>query len=102
MWDEYTCLQPISTCDCGAANTLAEIENKHKLMQFLMGLNESYDCVRNQILITEPLPIVNKAYSMILRIEKRREAHNNSKEYGNNAMTIRSLEFFKEKGGKSR
>lgn len=41
-------------------------------MQFLMGLNDSYDHVHNQILLMEPLPSVNKAYSMVLRVEKQR------------------------------
>ncbi|KAJ0101643.1 hypothetical protein Patl1_06341 [Pistacia atlantica] len=35
-------------------------------MQFLMGLNDSFDHVRNQILVMDPLPIINKAHSMIL------------------------------------
>ncbi|XP_031282657.1 uncharacterized protein LOC116141274 [Pistacia vera] len=44
-------------------------------MPFLMGLNDSFDHVRNQILVMDPLPTINKAYSMILRVEKQREVH---------------------------
>ena len=43
-------------------------------MQFLMGLNESFDNVRIQILLLDPLPSVNKVYSMVLQIEKQHEA----------------------------
>ncbi|KAK4392659.1 hypothetical protein Sango_2043700 [Sesamum angolense] len=39
------------------------------------GLHESFDHVRNQILLMEPLPSVNKAYSMVQRVEKQREVH---------------------------
>ncbi|KAL0283794.1 UNVERIFIED_CONTAM: hypothetical protein Sangu_2866600 [Sesamum angustifolium] len=42
---------------------------------FLMGLNEEYDTVRSQILVTEPLPSINKAYSMILRVERQKQVH---------------------------
>ena len=42
-------------------------------MQFLMGLNESFNGIRSQILLLDPLPSVNKVYSMVLRIEKQRE-----------------------------
>ena len=42
-------------------------------MQFLMGLNESFDGIQSQILLLDPLPSVNKVYSMVLRIEKQRE-----------------------------
>ncbi|XP_043808374.1 uncharacterized protein LOC122722242 [Manihot esculenta] len=99
LWDEYACLEPIPVCECGVAKLFAEIEGKHKLMQFLMGLNESYDHVRNQILIMEPLPSVNKAYSMILRIEKQRETQND--EAGNSAMTANTSGINKGKTWKN-
>ena len=38
-----------------------------------MGLNDSYPTVTSQILITEPLPALNKAYSLILQEEKCRQ-----------------------------
>lgn len=46
-----------------------KIDSQNKLMQFLMGLNEAYDSIRNQILVMDPLPSVNKAYAMILRVK---------------------------------
>ncbi|KAL0317466.1 UNVERIFIED_CONTAM: hypothetical protein Sangu_2160900 [Sesamum angustifolium] len=42
-------------------------------MQFLIGLNDSFDKVCNQILMMEPLPSVTKEYSMVLHVEKQRE-----------------------------
>lgn len=42
-------------------------------MQFLMGLNESFNAVRGQILLMQPLPSVRKAYSLISQEEKQRE-----------------------------
>ena len=38
-----------------------------------MGLNDSYSTVTSQILTTEPLPTLNKAYSLILQEEKCRQ-----------------------------
>ncbi|KAJ8750937.1 hypothetical protein K2173_016118 [Erythroxylum novogranatense] len=81
LWDELWCLMPIpqctcgavAQCTCGAPRALADLTSLNQLMQFLMGLNESYDHVRNQILVIEPLPTINKAYSMVLRVEKQRE-----------------------------
>ncbi|KAL0345870.1 UNVERIFIED_CONTAM: hypothetical protein Sradi_4418300 [Sesamum radiatum] len=46
-----------------------------QLIQFLTGLNESYDSIRNQILMLDPFPHVNKAYSMILRVERQRQVN---------------------------
>ncbi|KAB2629752.1 hypothetical protein D8674_040507 [Pyrus ussuriensis x Pyrus communis] len=42
-------------------------------MKFLMGLNESYASVRSNTLLQDPLPTVNKAYSLVLRHEKQLE-----------------------------
>ncbi|XP_020536205.2 uncharacterized protein LOC105637175 isoform X2 [Jatropha curcas] len=44
-------------------------------MQFFMGLNDEYDNTRNSILIMNPLPPLNQAFSMALSVEKQREIH---------------------------
>ncbi|XP_021651859.2 retrovirus-related Pol polyprotein from transposon RE1 isoform X1 [Hevea brasiliensis] len=75
LWDELSCLRPFPTCTCGAAKTMIDIENGDKVIQFLMGLRDGYDHVRNQVLLMDPLPKINKAYSMVLSVEKQREIH---------------------------
>jgi hypothetical protein len=44
------------------------------VMSFLMGLNESFIHVRGQILLMEPLPSINKVFSMIQADKKQRGA----------------------------
>ncbi|KAL0299012.1 UNVERIFIED_CONTAM: hypothetical protein Sradi_6561000, partial [Sesamum radiatum] len=58
---------------CGASKEVADSMVADNLMQFLMGLNNSFDHVRNQILMMEHLPNVTKAYSMVLRVDKQRQ-----------------------------
>ena len=41
-------------------------------MQFLLGLNESYNQSRSQIMMLDPAPGVNKAYSLIMAEESQR------------------------------
>jgi hypothetical protein len=67
LWDELTYLMPLPECTCGSAKTVSDITSFNRLMQFLMGLSEEYEQIRSQILVMEPLPAVNKAYSMIQR-----------------------------------
>lgn len=80
LWKELNVLQPIpqctcgviSKCNCNASGIVLDLKSQNKLIQFLMGLNESYDAIKSQILILDQLPTVNKAYLMVLRVEKHR------------------------------
>ena len=38
-----------------------------------MGLNESYGAVQGQILLLDPLPSINKFFSLVLQEERQRE-----------------------------
>lgn len=76
LWNELNCLSPLLVCTCCASKVICDIENGDRLNQFLMGLNDSYDHVRNQVVIMEPLPCLNRSYSMVLSVEKQREALN--------------------------
>ncbi|KAL2466545.1 Uncharacterized protein Adt_42396 [Abeliophyllum distichum] len=101
LWDEYACLMPIPSCTCGAAKEVAETNTFNRLMQFLMGLNDFFDHIRNQILVMDPLPNVNKAYSMILRVEKHRDVHHLFPEINDNtAMMTRTHNFDRDGSGR--
>ncbi|KAL5740024.1 hypothetical protein ACOSQ2_029204 [Xanthoceras sorbifolium] len=71
LWDEISNLQTFPISTCSANKTIAEFQ-QHRLIQFLMGLNDSYAMVREQILVMDPLPSVNRAYSLILQEERQR------------------------------
>ncbi|XP_074368235.1 uncharacterized protein LOC141708476 [Apium graveolens] len=45
-------------------------EQRKKLLQFLMGLNDSYSTARGQILMMSPLPTISQAFSLIKQDEK--------------------------------
>lgn len=54
-----------------------QYQQRQRTMKFLMGLNESYSGVRGQILLMDPLPSVNRAYSLVLQEERQREVSSN-------------------------
>lgn len=56
---------PLPHCSCSAAKSILDITS----------FNDAYDHVRNQILVMDPIPSVNKACSMILHVEKWNEIH---------------------------
>jgi len=65
LWDELGSYNG-TICSCGADH------KRHRLIQFLMGLNESYSAIREQILLMNPLPDTTNAYSAIAQEEKQR------------------------------
>ncbi|XP_021597215.1 uncharacterized protein LOC110603688 [Manihot esculenta] len=73
LWDELGSMETLPPCTCGASKAIDELNNRNRLMQFLIGLNDAYGTVRDQILGMDPLPSVNKAYSMVLKFESQKD-----------------------------
>ncbi|XP_009630291.1 uncharacterized protein [Nicotiana tomentosiformis] len=63
-------------CNCARSSESVIFMERLRLLQFLMGLNESYEQARSQILMMTPAPPVNKAYSMLMEAENQRSVTN--------------------------
>lgn len=72
LWEELNVLQPLPQCTRSVSNTFISVMSQNKLIQLFMGLNESYDSIRSQILVLDTMPSVSKASSMVLKVEKHR------------------------------
>ena len=59
-------------CTCGGVKALNDYFQMEYVMSFLMGLNESFSQVRGQLLLLDPLPPINKVYSLIALEERQR------------------------------
>jgi hypothetical protein len=81
LWDECDALEApymcVCVCSCENGRVNGEREQRKRLMQFLMGLDECYANVRGKNLLMQPMPTVAKAYGMIRQEEKQREGYNN-------------------------
>lgn len=77
LWDEFDALEApyLCTCVCNCENGKenSERDQRKRLVQFLIGLDDSYANIRGQILLMQPLPSVVKAYNMVRQEEKQRE-----------------------------
>lgn len=82
LWDELGSYNE-AACTCGAGS------KRRRLMQFLMGLNESYSAIRGQILLMNPLPDVAQAYSFIIQEEKWRSLGAARETIETSAMAVR-------------
>ena len=65
-------------CTCNLGQKLNDLQHQDLVMQFLMGLNDSYAQVRAEILLMDPLPSINKVYSLLIQEERHCIVGNNS------------------------
>ncbi|KAK9715165.1 hypothetical protein RND81_06G147100 [Saponaria officinalis] len=80
VWEDLRSMDGIPDCSCGAITTctcnvlkkIIDRDNKHMLIDFLMGLDKKYENLRGQILAMEPLPTVNQAFSKVYQAELQR------------------------------
>ena len=76
-WDQLLNLRPSPSCSCGRCicgvnDKIMLFNHQDALMQFLNGLNEAFSQVRTQILMMEPSPSIDKAFSLVIQEERQR------------------------------
>ncbi|XP_074287775.1 uncharacterized protein LOC141612925 [Silene latifolia] len=79
-WDDIDDLEAIPECDCGAMakcscnlyKKMLDLSVREKVLNFLMGLSDAYEHPRSNILAMDPLPPLNKVYSIIQQIESQK------------------------------
>jgi hypothetical protein len=75
LWEELELFRPIPNCTCLARCQCESLRNARRfkredlVLLFLTGLNDNYAVVRSQILLMEPFPEINAAFSMIIQHE---------------------------------
>ncbi|KAM6587961.1 hypothetical protein CsatA_010566 [Cannabis sativa] len=85
LWDQIKEYRPQPVCSCGAMKFFQEYQEEDRLLEFLVGLNDSYSMVRSQILMRDPLPNVSKAYASVVQEERQRNLTNSSSNNGGNS-----------------
>jgi hypothetical protein len=63
---------PAIQCTYNGLKQVSNNEERVRLGQFLICLNETYSVVRGQIMFMHPLPTIKKAYSLLREEEKQR------------------------------
>lgn len=71
LWDEKEVLCDILACTCEAGDELEKYVETQKIMKFLMGLSDEFATTRSNIIAMDPLPSLNKVFSICIRHEKQ-------------------------------
>ncbi|CAN6700222.1 unnamed protein product [Malus baccata var. baccata] len=91
LWDELASYHDPLTCTCEGLKKLAKREEKERVMQFLMGLNDSYATIRGSILMMNPLPDMRKVHALILQQERKVEVASRRENLSNHHAMQTSL-----------
>lgn len=65
---DCTCIIP---CTCDTITNLRKFRDQDKVLKFLKGLNEQFSHVHYQIMMIEPLPNLDRAFSVVLGQETK-------------------------------
>ncbi|OIT04225.1 hypothetical protein A4A49_65313, partial [Nicotiana attenuata] len=71
LWAEYDVLVPFPDCGCARSKEHMVYLHQQRVMQFLDGLNDTYEQARRQILMKTTEPTLNQAYVLIIQDESQ-------------------------------
>ncbi|KAJ0028305.1 hypothetical protein Pint_35328 [Pistacia integerrima] len=77
LWDELKNLRPLPTCtcatpcSCAVVTTFKNYHNSDYIIRFLKGCSDQFVVVRSQIMLMDPLPSINKFFSLVLQQERQ-------------------------------
>ncbi|KAL5576821.1 hypothetical protein UlMin_018520 [Ulmus minor] len=81
IWEELSNYRPKCSsgkCSCGGVKHLNEHHQMEHIMSFLMGLDDSFSQVRGQLLLMDPMPPINRVFSLIVQEEQQRKTNPSS------------------------
>lgn len=101
LWKEFDGLVSLPECVCDAATRFNDHSKLIKLMQFLNGLDDSFNQVKSHVLLMDPLPNVRSAFSIISREESRQKNGSLTNNMGTSqpaAFNSKTNDFKRNKG----
>lgn len=77
VWEELENLRPIPQCTCPVRCTcdlskyVEQMKEHDFIMRFLTGLNENFAPCKSQILMMDPIPSIDRAFSIVIQYERQ-------------------------------
>ena len=100
LWDEIQNYEPLPLCSCEKCvchvnEKISNLHHREAIMQLLMGLNDSFSHIRGQILLIDPIPSVDKVYSLLVQDERQRlVGHSNNGPFvESTALAAKTMNF---------
>lgn len=93
VWEELQVLRSVPSCTCHKCTCNLNVHiNKFVendcVIKFLKGLNEEFEAVKSQILLTSPLPDLKTAFAMAVKLERKTVYSSNQGQFSNNPSVV--------------
>lgn len=78
VWDAMNDVDPLPSCTCNkctcnVTQKVHRMQQDHRLLQFMMKLNDKYANVRGNVLMQQPLPSLSNVFRMFSQEERHQE-----------------------------
>ncbi|KAK4275938.1 hypothetical protein QN277_018948 [Acacia crassicarpa] len=76
LWDELLVIRPalscscIPKCHCGISELYQKHMDEDYVIRFLKGLSDRFGTVKSQIMLVDPLPNINRVFSLVTQQER--------------------------------
>ncbi|XP_057989145.1 uncharacterized protein LOC131172214 [Hevea brasiliensis] len=96
LWDEFINFKPLPVCSCpnrsicGAIVKIKKYQDHDYVIRFLKGLNEQFGTIKSQILLLDPFPSINKAFSLVIQ-QERHIGYSNASTFGANPIDVKAF-----------
>ncbi|KAL8128450.1 hypothetical protein V2J09_017605 [Rumex salicifolius] len=101
LWDEYFVLVDLPKCSsCGVVGAMPQLLINLQNVQFLVGLNDSYNSVRTNVLMMKPVPTLAEVYQLVLQDESQRELRS-TPSVASDSTALHSFNKFQNSSSKS-
>ncbi|CAN1292939.1 Retrovirus-related Pol polyprotein from transposon RE1, partial [Linum perenne] len=79
LWEEFLQYRHVPACECNPGqsskcNVVSKMmlyQEQDYVIRFIRGLNDSFDVVRSQLLLMDPLPDVNTMFKFVVQLERQ-------------------------------
>ncbi|XP_050920059.1 uncharacterized protein LOC127137662 [Lathyrus oleraceus] len=99
MWDELENYRPIPACccsipcSCGAIASIRKYREQDYVIRFLKGLNKKFAHSKSQIMMMNPLPDVDKAFSLVIQQEREMSSAGSVIPNGNSSDEVTAFQL---------
>jgi hypothetical protein len=104
LWEELHSHRPLPNCHCpfpckcDAVRVPKSYRVEDHIIQFLTGLNEQFSVVKTQVLLMDPLPTLNKVFSLVIQEERNNASVPSMATLEDSSVSINAYDARKSQG----